>query len=959
MPDTNPFAKFLPQSPPPDPLTTATRSAVTAAQGAATGSQPSPLPDDTADALTLHLGHYGEDWNEQIQAGKQAIGDWWRRHSTLDPSTLSVQDRSQLATEQVVPGANAAPFVQYASAPINAAFNTVFGRPVEHVTGGAVSRQTAGLWASYLVPFAGELGGALGLDRAAMALSREANIPVSAARAVLTEARPPPVPRTTATHAANQAAGRLLGKGIELRGTGRRLNPTQVRANVAERAHVGAPPGTLLGNMNRTAQRVVRTAGTRMGEADETLTAHQQATRADVSAQGVQRTEQLGQENAPQGAGQSIPQRIEALTAQRDGLASTQFRGPYSEPVQVSDDVLTVLDQPSGVRALREAKLTAGERGVHDPEAAQQQTEMTALQAYGQRRAKWEQEHEAWVRDSSGSFAVEPAGTLREMLDNPTTPPAVRYRIMQEHGWHKAPEPQPPTAPTVSAGTLDRIRLQLDRSGRAMQQNPNTYARGGALIQHAGAIDAYLDGLPNLQEARAAYRDFSTRIEQLEFDQNLSTMRPEQFRQIVDGLSPAQRQELAHSVTERLATQLGKSSGGEQAQSNVMTTGYNFRQNLESLVGKEQADRYIRAMEIIQRDVRAAHAAASGTGSQTVGRALDVAETSANVLVNIFSGRWHAAGHQIFRFAMKHFSGMSEAEAQQIAQWAVSQDDVEGTLKAIEAAARSTPRNRAAALDAFPADIRKIVDAYLISRPPPLARRQQPAQQPAGTPAVPAQPQAQQPTAPPPADSNNVFERMLNDPNYTPPADQNAAPAPASQPAASPQNLPQGIAPYSASDAAVNKLLTIINHDEGSPGPMQGVGYANLQGSQTDQYGFPQWQGHSSPIPGKLSHGAGSFQFEPGTWDKIAKQYGLDFQNPEAQRAGAWYLAQEIYQQRTGRSLKEALDAGDIDSVRDALAGTWNTRPGTGVSAGRPTFGGSIAPQSEPDWSAFAPQPVQ
>lgn len=96
-----------------------------------------------------------------------------------------------------------------------------------------------------------------------------------------------------------------------------------------------------------------------------------------------------------------------------------------------------------------------------------------------------------------------------------------------------------------------------------------------------------------------------------------------------------------------------------------------------------------------------------------------------------------------------------------------------------------------------------------------------------------------------------------------------------------------------------------------------GVGGANLSGSSTDEYGFPLWTGLGN------SHAAGTYQFQPGTWDAIASQFGLSFSNSSDQSAGAWYLAEQTYQQKTGGSLEDALSSGKFSSVQAALASIW------------------------------------
>lgn len=77
------------------------------------------------------------------------------------------------------------------------------------------------------------------------------------------------------------------------------------------------------------------------------------------------------------------------------------------------------------------------------------------------------------------------------------------------------------------------------------------------------------------------------------------------------------------------------------------------------------------------------------------------------------------------------------------------------------------------------------------------------------------------------------------------------------------------------------------------------------------------------PHAGKSSTAAGKYQFVEGTWDRAAKALGLTDFSPASQDRAAWWLAQQDYKSNTGRDLVADLAAGDTDSVRAGLAGTW------------------------------------
>lgn len=136
---------------------------------------------------------------------------------------------------------------------------------------------------------------------------------------------------------------------------------------------------------------------------------------------------------------------------------------------------------------------------------------------------------------------------------------------------------------------------------------------------------------------------------------------------------------------------------------------------------------------------------------------------------------------------------------------------------------------------------------------------------------------------------------------------------------------------YDPNDATQASFLSALALGEvGTTGGYStGFGGVDTSSDPTDAYGFPQFGGGSTSAG--PTHAAGEYQFEPGTWDSIAQQYNLNFQNPSDQNAGAWYEAQQAYSAATGgQSLESALQNGDYSSVQSALASVWPSVNGSG-----------------------------
>jgi hypothetical protein len=134
---------------------------------------------------------------------------------------------------------------------------------------------------------------------------------------------------------------------------------------------------------------------------------------------------------------------------------------------------------------------------------------------------------------------------------------------------------------------------------------------------------------------------------------------------------------------------------------------------------------------------------------------------------------------------------------------------------------------------------------------------------------------------------------------------------------------------YNANDATQQSFLGALALGESggfSNAPSLGYGGHDLSGYGTDQYGFPDWEGVGN------THAAGTYQFQPGTWDDVASQHGLNFQNAQDQNAGAWYLAQDTYARKTGGDLETDLNAGLFSKVQSALQSVWPSVTGNAAS---------------------------
>lgn len=162
---------------------------------------------------------------------------------------------------------------------------------------------------------------------------------------------------------------------------------------------------------------------------------------------------------------------------------------------------------------------------------------------------------------------------------------------------------------------------------------------------------------------------------------------------------------------------------------------------------------------------------------------------------------------------------------------------------------------------------------------------------------------------------------------------------------------------YNSSDPTQQSFLKALSSGEGGGNYSVGYGGVDLSHVPVDQYGFPQWSGAitaSGP-----THAAGAYQFQPGTWRAVAAKFGLNFQNPKDQDAGAWQLAQQQYASATGGDLETDLQAGKFGQIQQALSSTW-----TSLKTG--DFGQKVAAEASPgatgstwpSWSQWISDPT-
>lgn len=677
MADADPFAKY------------ATPAPAAAAPDAQTGDQPYSL-----------VGDY------QQRVHQAAEGLWQDVTTPLRQPGEKPSLTNTGVARMVKTGADA---LNYVGAPLSVATDYLVGRPVSSalkMAGVDVSPQQVGDVTQMALPGLGALSEAK-LAKAA----KEAGISVEslkanlAARAQLHTNMKSQGPIERRTDSKARAAATLVNKaGLDTEEAGQKA-----KSLIGEHRTTGASKPVLLDVLGRTGKRVVRAAGARMGEADETLEAHRERVRGGLSGNVTMHAEGISPSN------DTVADRIDSLKTQRENLAREKYREPYAQPIQTDDRIVEILDVPEALPVLSQAISSARNHSLDDPEAAQQFHELTSLRRYFDKKAAYEHELSEW--EAEGGTQTPPANVpfaVRNALENPSLGENEKAALRSQYGLDaKGPgeKPTPPQPPQVSAGALDRVRRNLRDKAQTLS-DAGKRDPASAYGDRQRALDEYLDQVPHLKEARAEYRDMSKRIEELQFDKDLASMRPEEFKRQLGDLNIEQRKERLHAVSERLAASLGKGARSAQALDDTIVTSPNFRANLRELMGPQGAhlaDRFIRAIELERERLKTGTFASSSGGSRTMNLKSDLEEAGPRMALQALMGHGSRAIHTLAHTLTRGVVGMTDEEARQIAEWAVQEKDIPETIDEIAAALTRKPQ---VGKSPFPPDIAKIIAAH-------------------------------------------------------------------------------------------------------------------------------------------------------------------------------------------------------------------------------------------------------
>lgn len=257
----------------------------------------------------------------------------------------------------------------------------------------------------------------------------------------------------------------------------------------------------------------------------------------------------------------------------RRDLAQEQYAGPYSQPAQVTREMVSALQGPEGRRAIGRA-LTAA--------SANRDT-----QALGE------------LRDLLAVAAEQSGGR---------DPITGRMRNLQT------------ALENLSSGSLDRVRIAMrDIGGQYARSGNDAIARGYA--GRLNDLDTALDQTPGLQEARGTYRNYSNQINALELGGRANTMPHDQYAHELEALNAqapdAARLAAGVGYRQAITDSIERPAANSTGTLNRLATGTHQGNNLTATFGPQASEAFRAGLTNEIAKVNNARFINPNTGSQT------------------------------------------------------------------------------------------------------------------------------------------------------------------------------------------------------------------------------------------------------------------------------------------------------------------------------------------------------
>ena len=416
---------------------------------------------------------------------------------------------------------------------------------------------------------------------------------------------------------------------------------------------------------------------------ESTMSVMREASMKSRPARGVLSTYRKGVEGAVQDNAQDITatlhpdQRttqklVSDIEGARQSNAENLYKEPYQTPVDLQKETLSALSDEQGNAALLRSRGAAVANRRWD-----QVAEIDSLLAAQDKDHNWTFREPGTVPVSDKIRAPAPPSAPPEPItraidhvtgEHTVTVPKVKKPVSQyvPSNAYTGPEAPLPAPPQVSAGTLDRARIQMrEMAAGAAKDNRNDMARG--LRDRVNDIDNSLNKVEAIAPARADYGNLSTNIEAAEHaDKNILSDGveglPNQFiserAAMRDKLRPVgDAQPTGFDDSSQIAAKnsilenIGKPAEGATGILNkISNKGQNTGKKLANVFGPTRTDRYQEGIGNEVDRVKNARAVDATVGSKT---GINTEDAGSGLAAQLVEGMAHVksgGGTAVYKF---------------------------------------------------------------------------------------------------------------------------------------------------------------------------------------------------------------------------------------------------------------------------------------------------------------------
>lgn len=360
--------------------------------------------------------------------------------------------------------------------------------------------------------------------------------------------------------------------------------PSAVGSNIVDWRASGASGPALVDVGGNNVRRLVRAAaGGGTGQAQNIATDYADKVSANFQPQVLAHTRGL-----TPGATNSATNYSDLLQSLQKDDAEYNYKAPYAEPASVTPDMVSALQGPEGRGAIGRAFAAArANRDVQQMGELQDLKDVASEQGGGQ----------------------DPITGQRRTVGQALT--------------------------GLSAGSLDRVRIAMRETGRALSAKGANDIAGG-YFDRVKDIDSALDQTPGLKDARASYADYARQQDAVDLGRTGLNAGASDYAASIanlakNGRTPQLDQALGVGHRQALVDKLSAQSAGFTSAAKNIATSDQDTSNIATTFGSDRGAKYQSAVGNETKRVGNANFIIPGSGSQSEPRFQDTASLLSSV----------------------------------------------------------------------------------------------------------------------------------------------------------------------------------------------------------------------------------------------------------------------------------------------------------------------------------------